>query len=114
MCHEVWVKETKSTRIGQTVFFMHKYLMQPHMTDTDALIQAGDQLKSALQGAEPESEAMKKAVNALVKIFNARATAEQSTTDNRRMQRSKALQQRVTTEDAQHQRVPNVTQDDGP
>ena len=89
-CHQVWVNETKSTRIGQTVFFMHKYLTQPHMADKDALIQVGDQLTSILQKAEPESEAIKTAVNALVKIFKARAESEQSTTDERRHQRSKA------------------------
>ena len=79
---------------------MHKYITQPQITDKDALIQAGDQLKNALQKAEPESEAMKVAVNALVKIFEARAATEQSNTDNCRVQRPNALQQRVATESA--------------
>ena len=25
-CHEIWVSETSSVRVGQTVFFQHKYL----------------------------------------------------------------------------------------
>ena len=25
-CHEVWVPETRHVRVGQTVFFKHKYL----------------------------------------------------------------------------------------
>ena len=81
------------------------------MTTTDALIQAGDQLTSVLQKAEPESELMKKAVKALVNIFKMRAEAEQTVTDTRRQQRSTAQQQRVATEIAQQQRVPEITQD---
>ena len=72
-CHEVWVKDTRATRIGQTVFFKHKYLTQPNMTDADALVQMADGLCGALQNMEPESKVMKAAVNALMKIFNTRA-----------------------------------------
>jgi len=34
----VWVKDTKSVRAGETVFFKHKYLTQPTITTADALI----------------------------------------------------------------------------
>ena len=39
-CHEVWIQDTKHTRVGQTVFFKHKYLTDSIMTPNDALIQA--------------------------------------------------------------------------
>ena len=48
-CHEVWDKDTKTARIGQTVFFEHKYLTQPAMTETDTLIQSADDLSSAMR-----------------------------------------------------------------
>ena len=41
-CHEAWVKDTRTIRIGQTIFFKHKYLTQPNMMDADALVQAAD------------------------------------------------------------------------
>ena len=28
-CHEVWIKDTHATRVGQTVFFKHKYFTHP-------------------------------------------------------------------------------------
>ena len=35
-CYEVWIKETKSIRIGNTVFFKHKYLTMPTIIPGDA------------------------------------------------------------------------------
>ena len=113
-CHVVWVKETKSTRVGQTVFFKHKYLTQPGMTDTDALIQAADNLKGALLEAKPESNAMKLAVNALMKIFKTKSETEQSPIDQRRNLRANAQRQRIATEqqEEQTQRVGQSAQND--
>ena len=37
-CHEVWVQETRNVRVGQTVFFKHKYLTQPSVTPLDAIL----------------------------------------------------------------------------
>ena len=64
-------------------FFKHKYLTQPAMTDTDALIQSADDLSSALQNAKPESDAMKAAVNVLVNIFKQKANIEASPADEK-------------------------------
>ena len=107
------MKDTKTARVGQTVFFKHKYLTQPAMTDTDALIQAADGLSGALQNAKPESDAMKTAVDALVKIFKGEANIKQTPTDQRRQMRAEAQRQRVATEtsDSQPQRVDQSTQE---
>ena len=94
----MWVKEIKTTRIGQTVLFKHTYLTQPSMTDTDALIQAADGLCGALQKTKPESEAMKTAVNTLMKIFRRKTEIEQAPTDHRRKLRANAQCQRVATD----------------
>jgi hypothetical protein len=39
-CQEIWIMDTKSVRVGQTVFFKHKYLPQPAVTATDAVLRA--------------------------------------------------------------------------
>ena len=43
-----WVKETKSTRIGQIVFFKHKCITAPHLTETDAIAKASEELAQLL------------------------------------------------------------------
>ena len=42
--HQVWVKDTKSVRIGNTVFFKHKYLTMHTVTAADALLKAANDL----------------------------------------------------------------------
>ena len=46
----MWVKNTRSTRIGQTVFFRHKYITQPVATQTDAILRATDDFICVLKG----------------------------------------------------------------
>eukprot|EP00804_Cyclotella_cryptica_P014212 CCRYP_005642-RB/>CCRYP_005642-RB protein AED:0.41 eAED:0.34 QI:0/-1/0/1/-1/1/1/0/496 len=48
--HVVFVKATKSKRITDTVFFKHKYITQPTVTDADAIVNAYHNLVKALQG----------------------------------------------------------------
>ena len=52
-CHEVWVQDTKHTRVGQTVVFRHKKLTDPIMTPNDTLIQATQDLCNILNNKEP-------------------------------------------------------------
>ena len=68
------------------------------MTDTDALIQAADGLSEALLGAKPESNAMKTAVNALIKIFKTKGESEQSPVDHRRKLRAIESQRAKSTD----------------
>jgi hypothetical protein len=49
-CHVVFVKATRSKRISDTVFFKHKFIMQPTVTPADALIKAYQDLTAALHG----------------------------------------------------------------
>ena len=39
-CYKVWIKETRSIRTGNTVFFKHKYLTMPTITPGDAVLKA--------------------------------------------------------------------------
>ena len=89
------MRETKSARIGQTIFFEHKYLTQPRMTETDALIRVSDELRTALQNAAPESKVMETAVNALVQIFSGKAKEGSTATDARRKIRAKTQERRA-------------------
>ena len=111
-CHAVWVKDTRSTRIGQTVFFKHKYITQPEITTADALTIASDNLCNALRNAPSESNAMQTAVNALTKIFKCQAQSSTSETDLARARRKVAQDQRVHAEETakQAQRVQTESQ----
>ena len=53
ICHIVWIKETRSVRVSQTVFFKHKYLTMPSLTPADALMRASENLVKALNGLIP-------------------------------------------------------------
>eukprot|EP00804_Cyclotella_cryptica_P008141 CCRYP_004620-RA/>CCRYP_004620-RA protein AED:0.40 eAED:0.40 QI:0/-1/0/1/-1/1/1/0/243 len=47
-CWKIWSPTTRSTRIAATVFFKHKYLTNPSVTPTDALIAAQPILLTSL------------------------------------------------------------------
>ena len=65
----IWVKNTKSTRIGQTVFFRHKYITQPIVTQTDAILRATDDLINVVKGKKVIKGATRSAVDLLVDIL---------------------------------------------
>jgi hypothetical protein len=49
-CHVIYVKQTKSERISDTVFFKTKYLTQPTLTPADVISKALIDLTQALKG----------------------------------------------------------------
>ncbi len=49
-CHKIHVKKTNSKRVSDTVFFKHKYIMQPTLTSADILTKAINNLAHALKG----------------------------------------------------------------
>jgi hypothetical protein len=52
-CHQVYISDTRHTRVCDTVFFKHKYLTTPTITLSDALIKAADKLVDAISGVTP-------------------------------------------------------------
>ena len=68
-CHKIWVKDTESIRIGNTVFFKHKYLAMPTVTPADALLIAADNLTTALARDIPQSDASKETINRFMELF---------------------------------------------
>eukprot|EP00804_Cyclotella_cryptica_P020437 CCRYP_014425-RA/>CCRYP_014425-RA protein AED:0.04 eAED:0.02 QI:0/0/0/1/1/1/2/0/1218 len=48
-CWKIWSPTTRSTRIAATVFFKHKYITNPSVTPTDALIAAAANLAHVIK-----------------------------------------------------------------
>ena len=61
--------DTKAVRVGQIVFFKHKYITQPALTPTDAILRASDDLGQILKGVLPVKGDTRTAVDLLVEIF---------------------------------------------
>ena len=62
-------QNTRSTRVGQTVFFKHKYITQPVVTQTDTILRATDDLISALKGKKTIKSATRSVIDLLVDIL---------------------------------------------
>jgi hypothetical protein len=50
-CHIVYVKNTRSKRVSDTVHFKHKYITQPTLTPEDTIVKAINDLTHALKKA---------------------------------------------------------------
>ena len=87
-CHEVYISDTKHSRVCETVFFKHKYLTMPSITPADALIKAVDNLMDTITGLMPKNSVTVDAVEQLMEIY--RIQADKAT--------CKALTQRVLQE----------------
>ena len=72
-CHEVYITNTKHSRICETVFFKHKYLMMPSFTPADALIKAADNLVDTIKGSIPKNQFTSDAVEQLMEICKIQA-----------------------------------------
>jgi hypothetical protein len=53
-CHVIYVKQTKSERVSDTVFFKTKYITQPTLTRADIVTKALNELTQALKGKNNE------------------------------------------------------------
>ena len=71
-CHKSWITETRGIRVGNTVFFKHKYLTMPTITTADAILTATRDLQDALKGDIPQSQYEKGWVNKFIKVLNAK------------------------------------------
>ena len=68
-CHKIWIIDTKQVRVGQTVFFKHKYLTQPIITPTDAILRATQDLCDVLKGKQIVKGETRSAIDMLVDIL---------------------------------------------
>jgi hypothetical protein len=81
-----------------SVFFKHKYLTKPSLTTADALIQAADNLTTALAGVIPPPSMTTDAIAQLISIFKTQAEKEKDDATVQRVLRERAQAERVLTE----------------
>ena len=108
------MEDTRATHTGHTVFFRNKYITQPAVITSDALVRTGEDLCSAITGATPGSDATRLAVAKLMEIFKTKAAEEQTPTDAQRVRKAIAHAQRVankTTDDDAQSQGPAATAD---
>ena len=96
-CYEVWTKETKSVRIGNTVFFKHKYLTMPTITPGDAVLKAAEDLKRALLKNMPKSSETEEGIQQLMKIFQQQYEVQKLPKSKERAERLKVATHEAET-----------------
>ena len=79
--------DTRSVHVGETVFFKHKYLTQPTVTNSDVILQTGDDLCQALKGVIPKNGVTRTAVDHPMDVSNKQAKKEETFTDTQRVLR---------------------------
>ncbi len=94
-CHEIYITDTKHSRIRETVFFKHKYLTMPNFTPADALIKAADTLVDTINGIMPKNSVTLDAVEQLVEIYKIQAKKATCEAQTQRVLREQAQAQRV-------------------
>jgi hypothetical protein len=97
----MWISDTRSTRIGQTVFFKHKYITQPTVTAADALVQAPEEMCQVLKGLSPIKGETRTAVELLVDIFKKVGSEEETDVDAQRKQVGEAANKRTKSDEAE-------------
>jgi hypothetical protein len=50
--HVIFAKKTRAKRLADTVFFKHKYITLPTITPVDAIVNAYNKLRQAIQGLQ--------------------------------------------------------------
>ena len=63
------LKDTRAERVGNTVFFRHKYLTIPTITNADTLLIAAQYMKSTLEKGTTQTLQTTEAVKELMQIF---------------------------------------------
>ena len=104
---KIYVKETNSERVGDTIFYKHKYLTMPTKTKADAIEEAAKDLKKTLEGGIPQTNIDKEVIEKLMEIFKNNAeAAKNESAEQQRVQKQRALEQRVYLENKQREVTP--------
>ena len=61
-CFRKYISKTRSERVSDTVFFKHKYLAQPIITQEDAVMTAAKELNNTILSTVPQEHAQYKAL----------------------------------------------------
>ena len=65
----MYSKQTRATRIADTLYFKHKYLTSPAVTPEDAVVAAAQQLTNALKGNSISDSEHFKNLKIVAKVF---------------------------------------------
>ncbi len=75
-CHIVYVKNTRSKRVSDTVHFKHKYITQPTLTPEDTIVKAIDDLTHTLKESRNTKGILQiKALLKMNELFNKQLTS---------------------------------------
>jgi hypothetical protein len=88
------------------VFFKHKYLTMPALTPADALIQAADNLTSAIAGIVPPPNMTTDTIDQLMHIFKQQAETAKNDATVQRVLKERAQAERVLTKAEPIQHLP--------
>ena len=83
-CTKVWINDTKSIRIGNTVFIKHKYLTMSTVATDNALMKAAADLTIALDSNIPKSTFNQENLQTFMDIFTENAKSYQEEETSRR------------------------------
>ncbi len=83
------------------MFSQLKYLTQPTITTSDALLKAADDLSNTVKRVIPQKGATMEALEQLVDIFKKQAREKEDSATRQRVHKENALTQRVQMEEAQ-------------
>ena len=86
---------------GPGSIFKHKYLTHPIITDTYALLRAGDDSCNALADIAPATDKKRRVIGFLMDIFKGQAKKNESGTDTKRVGMEAAQAQRVIADEAE-------------
>jgi len=109
-CHEIYICDTKQTQTCLTIFFKHKYLTMPTITQADALIRAADSLTDAIAGLVPTPTCTMDAVDQLMIIFKQQEREANDAATAQRVLREHAQAERVIEEERQENDTPEPAQ----
>jgi hypothetical protein len=98
-CHEIYITDTKHSRVCNAVFFKHKYLTMPTITPVNALIRAVDDLTDAISGIIPPPSTTREAVDQLMLIFKQQAKKAKDNATTQRVLKECAQAERVRTKE---------------
>ena len=93
----MWVKDTRTTRVSQTVYFRHTHTTQPVVTHLDAILRAADDLISVLKGKQVIKGATRSAIDLLVDILRG-YEGEPTKIEDQRAQMEKAAEAKAQSE----------------
>jgi hypothetical protein len=100
-CFKIYITKTRATRISDTVFFKHQYITNPEVSPETMVIQAAQQLTSALQGTiskeNETAEALKKVSELFTKIGAAKATQAKAQEQRSKLVRTHPDERSATT-----------------